>query len=284
MSPHTLDRTTRLACEEYLALPTRGGARSASGRLLLDQAHGGQHHLHALLAANLMSPNLSWEPEARRRNAVTQRRTARYVQWIADRGTLLEIKTTIAARVAACILPTVNRHGAINGMPGLRLAGITARRIHLTHLPTGGRIDLIDDVMTHASEHQQVFKKEVVVGNRRERPVFEQDTLDPAELTHPQLTEPAHCPQLLAGLLVRAVALWWHLGIDAAWLPPSPQHSTPCLTWLARSGADVDEVGDLLTRSPIAVPDLAYASAGRHGGLLTLGSERVRLQLAELPV
>jgi hypothetical protein len=58
----------------------------------------------------------------------------------------LAIGWTVAARVARYLLPDLRSddHGQprCSGIPGLRLAGIATGSIQLTHLPTGGALEL----------------------------------------------------------------------------------------------------------------------------------------------
>lgn len=68
-----------------------------------------------------------------------------YFNQLAMRPDRLEIRTNTACRITSRLLPLHHpEHATVSGIPGLRLLDMNSRRVRLVHLPTGGRLDLID--------------------------------------------------------------------------------------------------------------------------------------------
>ncbi|WP_282797575.1 hypothetical protein [Streptomyces sp. CC224B] len=143
--PFSHDKACLAACRELLGLPERDlrSIRRPSGRLVLDLAHPGQQAFQALLFACFFSPVREHPFDG------TLADLERYFSSVSPREDRLVIRTnTAAARVALYLMPTVREFtdGTIElaGLPGVRLADMSKRRLLLHHLPTGGQLELLD--------------------------------------------------------------------------------------------------------------------------------------------
>jgi enamine deaminase RidA (YjgF/YER057c/UK114 family) len=69
--------------------------------------------------------------------------------------------TNTAYPVASRILPFLHEDHGVCGIPGLRLIDFTCRRARLIHVPTGGRLDLVDSHRWHGEDiARMVFRQE----------------------------------------------------------------------------------------------------------------------------
>ncbi|MGA6172564.1 hypothetical protein ACPEIF_20230 [Streptomyces sp. NPDC012600] len=278
--PHVHDRALRTAVHEYLYIPPREQERTPSGMPLIDTGDSNQQAFHAMLATCLMStwkdPNPLEGPEGSKLSSM-----ASYFNQLGMRSDRLEIRTNTACRIASRLLPLHHpEHATVSGIPGLRLLGMNGHRVRLVHLPTGGRLDLIDSSSSRRTKDMKtVFLRETSwhdkPGSRR---LWDTDGLSPQEAACTELWAPRPCSALRSALLMRSMPLWYAFDIQPAWRQPRPGESFPTLFWENDADeADTVKVAWLLTESPVRIAGASYVPDGPETGRLRLGDAQARL-------
>ncbi|MFD3883141.1 hypothetical protein [Streptomyces microflavus] len=278
--PHVHDRALRAAVHEYLYIPPREQERTASWMPLIDTGDSDQQAFHAMLVTCLMStwrdPSPLEGPEGSKLSSM-----ASYFNRLAMRADRLEIRTNTACRIASRLLPLLHpEHATVSGVPGLRLLGMNGRRVRLVHLPTGGRLDLIDSSSSGRTRYMKtIFSYETSwhdePGSQR---LWTTDVLSPREAMCAELWAPRPCTILRSALLMRSMPLWYKFDILPAWRQPRPGESFPTLFWENDvDEADAAKVAWLLTESSVKIPGATYETDGPETGRLRLGDAQVRL-------
>ncbi|MFK0132447.1 hypothetical protein ACIQRZ_19095 [Streptomyces rubiginosohelvolus] len=157
----------------------------------------------------------------------------RYFNRLAMRPDRLEIRTNTACRIASRLLPLHHpEHAAISGIPGLRVLGMNSRRVQLVHLPTGGRLDLIDSRSSsgwRTRDTKSEFSYETSWHDEAGRRLWTNDVLSPQEAACTELWSPRPWTALHSSLLMRAIPLWNTYRITPAWKQPRPGEPFPTL-------------------------------------------------------
>ncbi|WP_228925340.1 hypothetical protein [Streptomyces sp. DH7] len=248
---------------------------------VIDTADRDQQAFHGLLVGCLMStsrdPHPLEEPVGSKFPSLF-----RYFNRLAMRPGRLEIRTNTACRIASRLLPLNHpEHAAISGIPGLRVLGMNSRRVQLVHLPTGGRLDLIESRPVtgwRTRDMKAEFSYETSWHDEAGRRLWAGDVLSSQEAACTELWALRTCTALHSALLVRAIPLWNTFRITPAWRQPRPVESFPTLFWEdGENKADVAEVARLLTESPVKIPGAAYEADGPQTGRLRLGDAQIRL-------
>lgn len=133
---------------------------TATGHPRLDNSGPDQQRFQALLATCLMSSDTSRHPfDSPRAGKLVGLYS--YMNAIVSRPGQLDIHTNTACRVASRLLPILHDGQRLTGIPGLRVLGNNDRRLRLVHLPTGGRVDLIDSGASNGSRKRD-FRRQLV--------------------------------------------------------------------------------------------------------------------------
>ncbi|WP_244190687.1 hypothetical protein [Streptomyces caeruleatus] len=283
MSPHKNDRALRKVLEDYLYLDQRAIERDVAGRPVLDSAGSGQQVFQAMLATCLMSNSRARHPFDSL-PGVCLSGVCSYANAIVSRPDQLDVHTNTACRIASKLMPLLHGEGQVSGIPGLRLEDLNKRRLRFVHLPTGGRLDLID---SHASngrtrrDFRQRFRGET---RWHTDPEVKEILWTRTEISCEEAAFAAHwaarrCAPLRSALMTRAMVLWYKLGIRPAWNEPVPGRKWPQLTWQAkRDQTDASDLASILTRSPVRIPGADYEPHGASAGLLVLNDAAVLLK------
>ncbi|WP_420036095.1 hypothetical protein ACN2WE_31185 [Streptomyces sp. cg28] len=281
MSPHTHNRAQRNQLLQQLQADSRALLRDTSGRIVIDNAAStGQHAFQAILATFLMSTS-SRPHVLEASNGMSMASTSAYVNTVISHPDRLDIHTNTASRVASRILPLVTDGHGLSGIPGLRLQCLNKRRLRLVHLPTGGRVDLIDagasptrrreDFMKHLRRETRWHHKPGTT------PLWELSEVHPAEELLAQHWQARPCMLLRSALMARVLLLWGDQYIRPSWNENSLT-GHPELSWDSaydRPGAHV--VGAALTQTPAAIPGARYEPVYVSRGLLSLASATIAL-------
>ncbi|MFD5627128.1 hypothetical protein [Streptomyces sp. NPDC127072] len=283
MSPHKNDRALRKVLENYLYVDQRAIERDDVGRPVLDSAEPRQQVFQAMLATCLMSNSSARHPFDSL-PGVCLSGVCSYANAIVSRPAQLDVHTNTACRIASKLMPLLHGEGQVSGIPGLRLEDLNKRRLRFVHLPTGGRLDLID---SHASKGRtrRDFRQRLRGETRwHTDPEVTEILWTRTEISHEEAALAAHwearpCAPLRSALMTRAMLLWYKLGIRPAWSEPTPGRKWPRLTWQAkREQTDASHVADVLTRSPARIPGAVYEPHGVSAGLLVLNDAAVLLK------
>lgn len=281
VSPHTQDRAQRKLLLDQLNADCRAVVRDSSGRISIDNADSAaQHAFQAVLATFLLTTLRASHPLETPIGA-SMSSTSAYVNVVVSHPGRLDIHTNTACRVASRILPlTTEAHGP-HGIPGLRLEGIGVRRLRLAHLPTGGRLDLIDSRSPGGSRRDfaQRFR-----GDTRWHwkpgytPLWDRADLHPSEALLEQHWAPRPCMLLRSALMARAALLWGELHIHPSWTEQALR-GLPELAW-DRFGDQpgAHEVGAVLTQAPSRIPGARYEPITDRSGLLSLAGAALWLR------
>lgn len=272
--PHTNDKRIdkELAHLLYLGrLQRKGSLRT------LDPTDRGQLAFQALLFECLMSNREHPHPlEQPRKSAMAS--ISGYLNAICHQPSHLEIYTNTASRVASRILPFLHEDHGMCGLPGLRLIDFTCRRVRLIHLPTGGRLDLVDSRRWHGTDiARMVFRQETDWHQEDGRsPLWRHNGLTDEETAHQACWAFTSSTPLRSALLMRSMPLWYRFDLVPAWVTG---HATrpDRLTWGSHSDTDHSRVVDLLTRSEARIPEAQYHQKSPCSGILEVGTVSAQL-------
>ncbi len=274
--PYVRDKAHRAASRHLLGLSHNDlhPVLDRGGRIVLDTADQGQQAFQAMLHTCLFSRDR--EHPLDRMEGRSFPDLLLYFGGLSSRPDRLVLRLSCAARIARFLLPTqrTNDDGTIEltGLPGLRLESVGKRCLVLRHLPTGSCLELLD-----TSGHLRRWDLALL-----DEP-FERQLLKNAPLLTPTETNLAHywtpvaCTPLRSALLTRAY-LWWscwgHEGTTTSAHRPDGRY---CVRWA--NGRTTDEIGELLTDSPIAITGSTYTPPAARGdrGVLRLDDGLVEL-------
>jgi hypothetical protein len=236
--PHVNDARRMEECARLLGSPLRAELRArAGGRRPIDAADPGQQEFQALLLACLLSPHrsLSWDTKTGR----SFREMHAYYSWASPQPDRLATGWTVAARVASYLLPSAappEQDGpGFAGIPGLRLARLTRPCIELAHLPTGGRLELHDNMWNDLELRASTFDTEIrdTNGMAHDGPralwMAPEVSAEEAAGLAAEWTMAAHAP-VLSAVMARIHVLWrhWDTGLRLA---VNPVTGLPRLSW-----------------------------------------------------
>ncbi len=272
--PHTTDKRISKELARLLYL---GRLQTKGGRPTLDPTDRGQLAFQALLFECLMSNHQHPHPlEQPRKSAMAS--VSGYLNAICHQPDRLEIHTNTACRVAGRILPFLHEDHGVCGIPGLRLIDLTCRRVRLTHLPTGARLDLVDAQRWHNMDTaRMVFRQETGWHQKDGRsPLWQHNGLTDEEAAHHACWAYTASTPLRSALLMRSMPLWYRFDLSPAW---ATGHATrpDRLVLDARSDTEHDQVVELLTRSAARIPGATYREKTPCCGTLQLGAGSAQL-------
>lgn len=280
--PHVNDKRNRAECARLLGGPSQFNvAARKNGRRIIDTGIPGQQEFQALLLWCLLSPqrSIKWDTKSGR----SFREMFLYYSWASPQPSLLASGWTVAPRVASYLLPTIRTSDIgepqYSGIPGLRFDSASKRRLRLTHLPTGGIIDLYQPHADGASFIKELLYSEAGISNSCGREdseaLWTKSSLAPTELT--ELTAwplVSHAP-LLSAVMARINILWQHWG-NRAELDINPFTGRPRLSWWA--GPSMRSFVRLLTDSPIEIRSARWSHSGDSCLMLIVDDSRLELR------
>ncbi|MGW9454321.1 hypothetical protein [Streptomyces sp. NPDC055632] len=272
--PHTTDKRTSKELAHLLYL---GRLQAKDGRSALDPTDRGQLAFQALLFECLMSTREHPHPlEQPRKTAMAS--INGYLNVICHQESHLEIHTNTAFRIAGRLLPFLHEDHGVCGIPGLRLIDFTCRRVRLIHVPTGGRLDLVDSHRWNGKDiARMVFRQETSWHQNDGRtPLWPHNGLTDEEGAHHACWAFTASTPLRSALLMRSMPLWYRFDLSPAWVTGHPTRSDR-LIWDAHSDTDHDRVVELLTRSEARIPGARYREKTPSSGTLELGSASAQL-------
>ncbi|WP_050506800.1 hypothetical protein [Streptomyces rimosus] len=272
--PHTTDKRISKELARLLYL---GQSQGKSGRPTLDSTDSGQLAFQALLFECLMSNREHPHPlEQPRKSAMAS--ISGYLNGICHQPGHLEIHTNTACRVASRILPFLHEDHGVCGIPGLRLIDFTCRRVRLIHVPTGGRLDLVDAQRWQGMDiARMVFRQETDWHEEDGRaPLWRHNGLTNEESAHRACWAYTASTPLRSALLMRSMPLWYRFDLEPAWVTGHPTRPDR-LILDAHSDTDHDRVVELLARSAARIPGVLYREKTRCSGILELGAGSVQL-------
>jgi len=282
--PHVNDAHRRAECARLLGGPARlDRAARAGGCRVIDTSSPAQQEFQALLLWSLLSPRRSLRWDSGRGRAFRDLHS--YYTWVSPQPEYLAMGWTVAARVARYLLPDLRSdydgQPCCSGIPGLRLAGIAKGSIQLTHLPTGGALELHEasrfrpaimaDALRLETCHSPEDQRGYEAGERLwQRPeLHEAETADLAAWTLSR-----HAP-VLSAVMARIHVLWRHWRHRAE-LDISPATGWPRLSWWA--GPDTDEFARLLVASAIEADGAQWMYGQENSLVITLDGSRLELR------
>ncbi|WP_228386508.1 hypothetical protein [Streptomyces katsurahamanus] len=280
---HTNDRARQKALRAHLYIDPRAIERTSCGRLSLDNAGSRQQDFQAMLATCLMSTYDEKHPfEAPTGGSLAS--TESYCNTVVSRLGQLDVHINTACRIASRLLPLLHDGHRVSGIPGLRLEGHNKRRLRLVHLPTGGRLDLID-ARASKGRTRRDFRRRLNAETEWHTepgitPLWRSRDLLPEETALANHWARKSCTPLRSALMTRAMLIWYKLGIKPTWHEPATWHDYPVLRWVpGRLQVDAARLGQMLTESPASIPGAIYKRHNASTGLLLLGAgSAVRLR------
>ncbi|MFB6887725.1 hypothetical protein ACFCX4_00205 [Kitasatospora sp. NPDC056327] len=258
--PHVNDRARLKQYLPLMSVPQHAlQAATVNGRIELDTKDVGQESFQALLWDLLFSSGRShpWD----HRGGRSFRELAGYYEWIMPTPHQLTIQASVAPRVAHYLLPkTVTYADGSHvhfGIPGLRIERVSARAVHLLHLPTQGRLELRESHQGTVRLMHSRLRWETGSDETPENLTFWRTSgiTDAEESASPHWA-PTPCTPLRSRLMVRASTWWRHWPHTAEIVPARRSNTSRCLTW--RKGPSCAEVGELLVNSAIRIADAVH--------------------------
>jgi hypothetical protein len=258
-------------------------AARENGRLFIDARSDHQEEFQALLLWCLLSPRRSIRWDMRKGRAFRDMQA--YYNWVSPQQGYLAIGCTAAARVARYLLPDISNYQDgqpfCSGIPGLRLNGTERGCIRLTHLPTGGMLELHDDSGFRASMMASLLRIETCHSpedlERHERADLlwqrpDLDQLEAASLS--DWTFASHAP-VLSAIMARIHVLWryWSNGAE---LDLNPATDRPRLSWW--DGLGTKDLAQLLVASDIEIAGARWRYGPDHTLVVALRSSELELR------
>ncbi|MGP3777159.1 hypothetical protein ACTWJ8_40625 (plasmid) [Streptomyces sp. SDT5-1] len=259
----------------------RSVLRDSCGRISIDNAaSSGQHAFQAVLATFLLSTDQHPHPLQAPIGA-SMSSTSAYVNTVHSRPDRLDVHTNTACRVASRFLPLLTDTHGPHGIPGLRLDGIGRRRLRFVHLPTGGRLDLIDSCHSPTDRRRDFAERFRLTTQWQQERGFTRlwglAELHPSETLLERHWQPKPCMLLRSALMTRAALLWNELDIRPSWTEEALRH-LPELAWdSSRDRPGAHEVGTALTETPARIPGARYEPVSDRSGLLSLSGAAIWL-------
>jgi hypothetical protein len=285
--PHGNDKKKFAYLTDFLGGPAGNVAPlMVNGRSHMDPVSPGQCQFQALIFRLLNTPPQSqpWLLKDRR----SSKDLTSYFYWVRPLPDRLSIVTNAPCRIAFYLLPFVKDYldGSyeIAGIPGLRLTACGNDRVVLTHLPTGGVLEFVDSSTArdgYGGERFDTCSRKIFDiefrGGRGDgwQGAYEESGLTKAET---QALDSVTPEPSLTGLLMSRINIWWHDSPDHLTVTTGARSGSCCqLQWT--QGFTTDEVGALLTKSPLKIDGLRYEPPAGSGsaGLLRMGEERVEI-------
>ncbi|MBM7810526.1 hypothetical protein [Saccharothrix algeriensis] len=209
-----------------------------------------------------------------------------YIDWVSPQPDRLMIECAVSGRVASYLLPHPQIFGDGSfvhaGIPGLRVAGYAPRTIKLVHLPTGGRLDIIDGMGRTEAQVRRHLATEArrqgrpMGGVGRVIPFWYRDDLHPIEDSVNEHWAYTPVTRLLSGLMARC-GLLWNMS-DKVTLSSSRRSTCAAkLTW--DDGYEVDELADLLTGPAVGIPRAEARAAESWVGYVLLRLDDGQIEL-----
>lgn len=164
------------------------------------------------------------------------------------------------------------------GIPGLRPISLTRRRVRLIHLPTRGRLDLVDSHRWHGTDIMRLLFRQETDWHRRggRSPLWSQPHITDEETAHRECWAFTPNTPLRSVLLMRSMPLWYRFDLEPAWVTGHPTRPDR-LTWDSHSDTDHSRVVDLLTRSEARIPKARYHQKTPCSGILEDGTGSAQL-------
>ena len=204
-----------------------------------------------------------------------------YYSWVSPQPDHLASGWSVAARVARYLLPHLSVSGVgeppCSGILGLRFAGTGRALIRLTHLPTGGIMELHDFCPWGAKFMADQFFLETGLMSRDEaqQSLWQEPAITPAELGGLAEWTLAPLAALLSAVMARIHLLWRYLDSRAE-LDINPLTDSPRLSWW--SGPGTQSLARLLTQSAIRIHGAAHEYTGLHESRIVLGDSALELK------
>lgn len=233
--PHVSDKAVLRTVGSELGIPARLLRRQAGDkRLDLDVQSRGQREFNALLFRCLSTPRKlnPWDWAIGRSFLDLQS----YISWAAAVTDRYIISAAAPGRVAAYLLPFTrggeDTEHCIAGIPGLRLLSATDGTVLLEHLPTGGKLEIVDSPPAATRRSRIADRLEFEVRAVREGGEGQ------ALFRRSGMTESEKCAfeafhrysELLARLSVRT-GLWWRRGAEITLCSEGINSSFGTLSW-----------------------------------------------------
>ncbi|MFF3214272.1 hypothetical protein ACFYYB_26825 [Streptomyces sp. NPDC002886] len=286
--PYSRDKAALALCRQTLSIPDNylRRMRQPNGRITLDTPDPQQQRLQALLFDCFFSRGLEHPFDLNGGRSFPD--LLAYLSWVAPQNDRLVLQATTAARVTSYLVPYVRTFTdgscEVSGIPGLRLERITRKALVLRHMPTGGRLEIREQIGEVAlRDMQALLEDEVRVSrqdeNRQDRrqPAWTQEQLTQGEQAVAHHWAPDATTALRSALLARA-NLWWSVYKHRAHLVPARRSNAErCLHW--KSGRSTAEIGRLLTEGPLKIPEARFTPPYIPGdvGLVHLGEGTLEL-------
>ncbi|GAA1203601.1 hypothetical protein [Streptomyces rhizosphaericus] len=275
--PHTTDKRIRKEVGHLLYLPETGPLQVTGNRPTLDPKDRGQIAFQALLFECLMTNRKHPHPlEQPGKTAMAD--ISGYLNSICHRPGHLEIYTNTACRITSRLLPFHHEDHGLCGIPGLRPISLTRRRVRLTHMPTGGRLDLVDSCRWHGTDIMRLLFRQETEWHQRDgrSPLWSHPHLTDEEAAHRECWAFTSSTPLRSALLMRSMPLWYRFDLVPAWVTGHPTRPDR-LTWDSHSDTDHSRVVDLLTRSEARIPEARYHQKTPFSGILEVGASTAQL-------
>lgn len=258
-------------------------AARKNGHLVIDAHSGRQEEFQALLLWCLLSPRRSIRWDTRKGRAFRDMHA--YYNWVSPQQGYLAIGCTVAARVARYLLPDISNYqdGQLfcSGIPGLRFDGTNKGCVRLTHLPTGGMLELHDDSGFRASMMADLLRMETCQCpedlQRHERGdlLWQRPGLDETEAA--SLSDWPYAPHapVLSAIMARIHVLWryWDNGAE---LDLNLATGRPRLSWW--EGPGTEDLARLLVASDIEITGARWGYGPDHTLVAALRSSRLELR------
>lgn len=260
--PYSHDKANLARCRDLLRIPDNYLRRlRRGGRIVLDTEHLGQQRLQALLFNCFFSRGAEHPFDLA--GGRTFPELLLYLGWVAPQPDRIILRVSTAGRVTSYLLPYArtfaNGSHEVSGIPGLRLERITRKALLLHHLPTGGRIEVREDIGEVALRDMEMLLEDEIRVSRqdeetedRRRPVWMHDHISAGEAAMAHHWDPTSTTALRSALLARAKLWWSAYGHRAHLVPARRSNADQSLRWA--SGRTVNEIGQLLTDGPLAIP------------------------------
>ncbi|CRK56857.1 hypothetical protein [Alloactinosynnema sp. L-07] len=273
--PHVNDRARLRECARILGAPITAYVPCRSGgRMVLDAAAPGQRAFQALLFAGFNSEgDHPWDGVRGR----SMRELRLYVNWVAPQPDRLVIECTHAPRVVAHLLPHTQPLAAgatiMGGIPGLRITGYRKAVVELTHLPTGGRLDL-----RHGGGATSAYAL---------RAIFASETDGTEHITTGDMGvdesamyarwSPRRESAILSALMARATLFWTGFRHDTTVAHSKRSDCATRISW--RRGRSTVEVARHLTDHVVGIPGARIDDSRSHEDSCVLTLERASVEL-----
>lgn len=293
--PYSRDKRVFEECVKWLSGPPSLHATACvNGRRILDTTEPGQQLFQALLADCLFSRHRSHPWDQMKGRSFSE--LLSYFGWVCPLPDRLVICTNTPARIANYLLPYTNVFGPgsfeHSGIPGLRVVACRRRAIDLVHLPTGGRLELLDPQKNRHSTPRDMRRtlrlelemhrdwREEEVGRS---PVWRSEELTREERAAEPAWQWAPSTNLRSAMMARAGLFWSTSYHESEFRLARRSDSALLLMW--REGRTTTEMGELLTGRAVGIPGAQFElpPAEYAPGVLRLGGTAMEILGPERP-